>query len=48
MFMVINSICQDINKYKPAYIQTLYMEKDEMMEDGETKATMKVPTVISI
>jgi hypothetical protein len=26
------------------YIQTLYMEKDEMIEDDETKTTMKVPT----
>ena len=39
-----NPICQGINKYKCAYIQTLYMEKDEMIEDDETKTTMKVPT----
>jgi hypothetical protein len=37
-------VCQGRNKYKRAYIQTLYMEKDEMIEDDETKTTMKVPT----
>lgn len=37
-------ICHGINKYMRAYIQTLYMEKDEMIEDNETKTTMKVPT----
>jgi hypothetical protein len=37
-------MCQGINKYKRSYIQTLYMEKDEMIEDDETKTTMKVPT----
>ena len=25
-------------------MKTLYMEKDEMIEDDETKTTMKVPT----
>ena len=36
-----NPICQDINKYKRAYIRTLDMEKDEMIEDDETKTTIK-------
>jgi hypothetical protein len=35
-------ICQSINKYKCVCIKPC-MEKDEVIEDDETKTTLKVP-----
>jgi hypothetical protein len=35
-------ICQSINKYKYVCIKPC-MEKDEVIEDDETKTTLKVP-----
>ena len=38
-----SSICQSIYRYKCAYKKPC-MEKNEMVEDDESKTTMKIPT----